>query len=567
MSLFGSLFSGVSGLNAQSTAMGIISDNISNVNTVGYKATQARFSTLVTTSATENSFSSGGVTAKPLALVDQQGLLQSSASGLDIAMSGSGFFVVNTSANSGGDVLYTRAGSFHQDELGNLVNTAGVFLQGWPLDAEGRLPGAPGNTNTTSSADISSLETVNVSNVNGIAAQTTAVEIGANLTASEPIFTGPQSTTQSLLLTANADLSAAGLANNESFTVTSGSVTQTFVYRTTPAAANEFNTLQQLADAINATTGLTATISGAAADARLVLTGVDPRQDLVVTNTVGTAAVDLFGGSSPITSTAVYDETNTALNMASGAVSPDFSRAVRVFDAQGTGHDLQISFLKVAANTWSVEIFANPPTDISPSAPLVSGQIATGTLSFNGDGTLGSISQNISSPVTIAWTTGATSSDITFDWGTAGAVGVGRADGISQFDSPFNVSFVNQNGSEVGQLNGVSIDDDGFVIASFSNGETSRLYKLPIATFADPSGLSPKNGNVFSQSERSGQFNLREAGQGGAGVISPNSLEAANVDLGKEFTDMIITQRAFTAASKVISTADEMLDELVRLRR
>lgn len=567
MSLFGSLFSGVSGLNAQSTAMGIIADNISNVNTVGYKATQARFSTLVTTSATENSFSSGGVSAKPFALVDQQGLLQSSASGLDVAMSGAGFFVVNSQANSLGDVLYTRAGSYHQDELGNLVNTAGVFLQGWPLDAEGRLPGAPGNTNTTSSADISSLETVNVSNVNGIAAQTTVVETGANLTASEPVFTGPQDTTQSLLVTANTDLSAAGLADGESFTVTSGSVSQAFVYRTTPAAANEFNTLQQLADAINAITGLTATITGAAADAQLVLTGVDPRQDLVITNTSGTAGTDLFGGASPITNAAVYDETNASLNMASGAVSPDFSRAVRVFDAQGTGHDLQIAFLKVAPNTWSVEIFASPATDIATAPPLVSGQIATGTLSFNGDGTLGSITQSISDPVTIAWTTGATPSDIVFDWGTAGAVGVGRADGISQFDSPFNVSFVNQNGSEVGQLNGVSIDDEGFVIASFSNGETSRLYKLPIATFADPSGLAPKNGNVFAQSERSGEFNLREAGQGGAGVISPNSLEAANVDLGKEFTDMIITQRAFTAASKVISTADEMLDELVRLRR
>ncbi|MGD9536949.1 MAG: flagellar hook protein FlgE [Alphaproteobacteria bacterium] len=567
MSLFGSLFSGVSGLNAQSTAMGIISDNIANVNTVGYKATQSRFSTLVTQSATENSYSSGGVRAAPYALVSQQGLLQSSASALDIAISGNGFFVVNSAPSSNGDVLYTRAGSFHPDELGNLVNTAGVYLQGWPLDSEGRLPGQPGNINTTSSADLSSLQTINVSNVNGIAAETTTVEMGANLTASEPIHTGPQDTTLALGVTASADLSAAGLSDGDSFTVTSGSVSQTFVYRTTPALATEFNNLTELAAAINAVTGLSATIEGAASDAQIVLTGIDPREDLVVTNTVGTAAVDLFGGTSPITIDAVYDPANSEVNMASGTISPDFSRAVRVFDAQGTGHDVQVAFLKVAQNTWAVEIFATPASDVEIPSPFVDGQLATGTLTFNGDATLGSITQSLSDPIDIAWTSGATPSSVTFDWGTAGTIGVGRADGISQFDSPYNVSFVNQNGSEVGQLNGVSIDDNGFVVASFSNGETTRLYKLPIATFADPSQLSSKNGNVFSQSDRSGEFNLREAGKGSAGLISPSSLEAANVDLGKEFTDMIITQRAFTASSKVLTTADEMLDELVRIRR
>ena len=113
---------------------------------------------------------------------------------------------MNTANNSTGDSLYTRAGSFRQDNLGNLRNTGGFFLQGWPLDANGLLPGEPGNSNTTSSADLASLETVNISNVNGIAATTTTVAIGANLTASEPIFIGPSDLTSALSVTASGEL-------------------------------------------------------------------------------------------------------------------------------------------------------------------------------------------------------------------------------------------------------------------------------------------------------------------------------------------------------------------------
>ncbi|NJO36455.1 MAG: flagellar hook-basal body complex protein [Rhizobiales bacterium] len=159
-------------------------------------------------------------------------------------------------------------------------------------------------------------------------------------------------------------------------------------------------------------------------------------------------------------------------------------------------------------------------------------------------------------------TDGASDSLIELDFGT-----VGETDGLSQFAANFNVVFVNQNGADVGQLNGVSINDEGFVIASFSNGEQKRLYKLPIANFANPLALNPRTGNVYNETVASGTFNLREAGVGGAGQISPSSLEAANVDIADEFTKMIVTQRAYSANARIITTTDEMLDELIRLRR
>lgn len=193
--LYGSLFSGVSGLTAQSTAMGVISDNIANVNTVGYKGKTTNFLSLVTNTASASLYSPGGVRASVQNLIDQQGLVQSSSSPLDIAISGSGFFVVNSRVDGSGDVLYTRAGSFVPDDNGYLRNAAGYYLQGWPLDPNGRLPGEPGNVlNTTSFADISSLEPINVTQINGTAAATTEITVGINLDSGEAIHRGAEVT-------------------------------------------------------------------------------------------------------------------------------------------------------------------------------------------------------------------------------------------------------------------------------------------------------------------------------------------------------------------------------------
>ena len=196
------------------------------------------------------------------------------------------------------------------------------------------------------------------------------------------------------------------------------------------------------------------------------------------------------------------------------------------------------------------------------------GLLASGTLTFGGDGTLQSaaltpvVSAVAGTPVDVQWSAagGAAPSVISFDFGAIGGV-----DGVSQFASPTNVAFVNQNGAEVGELNSVSIDDQGYVIAAFTNGEERRLYKLPVATFANPAALDPRSGNVYASTDASGEFNLREAGTGGAGVVAPSALEAANVDIAEEFTKMIVTQRAYSANAKIINTTDEMLDELIRM--
>jgi flagellar hook protein FlgE len=449
MSLFGSLFSAVSGLNAQSQAMAMIADNVSNVNTVSYKGAAASFSTLVTSSTSTGAYSSGGVRAGTHYRIEQQGLIQASSSPTDVAIDGNGFFVVNDQADGNGEQLYTRAGAFDADFLGNLVNPAGYYLQGWALDSNGEV------------TNVNQVDTVNVRVINGLAAATTNVRVGANLDARQEGFAG---------------------------TYTAGDM-------------------------------------------------------------------------------ALYEATDGV-----SGVQPHLQRSIPVYDNMGGAHNIELTFLKdPAANTWHVEFYADPAEIETADHP--DGLLASGTVVFNGDGTLGSTSITpnypaataaTGGPIGINWldTGGQGDSSVTLDLGTADV-----ADGLSQFAGDFSVAFVQQNGAEVGALSGVNIDDDGFVIATFTNGATQPIYKLPLATFANPLALNPRTGNVYNQTTESGEFNLRNAGESGSGTIVPSSLEAANVDLADEFTKMIVTQRAYAANARVVTTSDDMLDELMRIKR
>jgi len=200
MTLFGALSSGVSGLSAQSSAIGAISDNITNLSTIGYKSTQVDFQTLVTKQTSATFFSAGGVQSRPRQDTGTQGLLASSTSATDIALAGSGFFVVNEAAAAtiSDEYLFTRAGSFFQDNEGFLRNTAGYFLQAWPTDPAGVV--VPSNTSLTiSNQNVISrdfLESVNLSRVGGTAKATSNISIGANLPSNDAAGTSRRTDVQ-----------------------------------------------------------------------------------------------------------------------------------------------------------------------------------------------------------------------------------------------------------------------------------------------------------------------------------------------------------------------------------
>ncbi|OPZ78905.1 MAG: Flagellar hook protein FlgE [Alphaproteobacteria bacterium ADurb.Bin438] len=209
MSLYGALYSGVSGLRSQSSAMSAIADNISNVNTIGYKNNQVKFNTLVTKQTSLTTYSSGGVQGKNFSYVDTQGLLQGTSSSTDLAVSGGGFFVVSEAANPTLSDMwgYTRSGSFTKDDTGYLKNTGGFYAQGWSLLPYDGSPNATvvkiddfyymkaykdnlGNITYVNDnvIDRTNLKPINLNEIGGDANPTTQIRFGANLPVSDPIF-------------------------------------------------------------------------------------------------------------------------------------------------------------------------------------------------------------------------------------------------------------------------------------------------------------------------------------------------------------------------------------------
>ena len=141
------------------------------------------------------------------------------------------------------------------------------------------------------------------------------------------------------------------------------------------------------------------------------------------------------------------------------------------------------------------------------------------------------------------------------------------AGGLTQYDSASVVQATLTNGTAFGNLSEVKIDEKGFVTAIFDNGVTRKIAQIALATFPSPDSLSQTSGNAYRVSQSSGTYNLKAAGSGGAGLIGASQLEASTVDLSAEFTGLITTQRAYSASSKIITTADEMLAELISIKR
>jgi flagellar hook protein FlgE len=430
MSLYGALYTGVSGLAANSRAMATTSTNIANVNTVGFKTTKTEFSTLLATTSFPSSFSSGGVKAVSVPEITQQGNLLQTSSATDLAISGQGFFVVTDTPilnPSVSELLYTRSGAFQKDADGFLRNAGGYYLQGWALDANGNVP-----------TNANDMTLVNLGQITGTALPTTTAELHANL--------------QSTALP------------------------------------------------------------------------------------VAYAAGDMLAGT----------------------VSPQFETAVEVYDTQGSARPLRLTFVKTAANTWAYEVvYDGNPADVGGANP-----IAMGNLTFNTDGTIATPAPPTVITIPFVAASGLAPQAIDFDFGTPGL-----ADGFTQYDTTSTLYGSNINGSLFGGLSGIRVDEQGYVIALFSNGVERRMYKLPVATFLNADGLAPLNGNAYRATVESSGASFKPADVGGAGSISNLALEQSTVDIAREFSNMIVIQRAYSAASKIITTADEMLDELTRLKR
>ncbi|HVF93503.1 MAG TPA: flagellar hook protein FlgE [Sphingomonas sp.] len=409
---------------------------LTNINTVGYKKVESQFSTLVGDTSSAAKYSAGGVTATARSLISKQGQLGTSASSTDLGIDGQGFFVTSTSRVDGGVIQLTRAGSFTPDPDGYLKNTAGLYLQGWRLDAEG------GYVNT---GNTDSLEPIRVSDLGGTAKPTTKVQIRANF---------PNTTTA-----------------------------------VTPAVATAY----------------------------------------------------------------------TAGDLSTGDVPPQFSRSVDVYDQQGGAHRLTLSAIKIGGNEWKAEIHSSPANDVA----AIDGVLASGTIKFNPDGSLDRAGSDpdLFAAILPDWANGAGALPITFELGTDGGI-----TGLTQFGSP--QSFTSSaDGGILGSVASIDVSDEGIVSAVFADGTKRAAFQLPIATVPNPDGVQRVAGNAFLPTVQSGTFTINAPGTLGTGEIKSGKLEASTADLAEEFTNMIRFQRAYSASSKIITTVDDMLQEVSNLKR
>lgn len=657
------LYAGVSGLSNHQAAMDVIGNNISNVNTIGFKAQRMTFMDAMNQTlsygkaSTENA---GGKNPYQIGIgmkigsVDadfSQGFLESTNSTTDLAIEGDGFFIVS----NGQERMYTRAGAFQIDADGNLLSQGGgYFVQGKMANADGEISsgGTIGNIQIPFSqksppkatetikyqcnldaskdakenilnanwakkaqaeggavADYTSIVAGNdmTISVNGGANETVtipddaitptsvselisvlnsairgnsnladSVEVVANEAGDGVVFqtkTSGGSDTTITVAGGTIDLSAAGLNitsltgtgtiagaglistdlnslpfvtsdlnDGDTFTINGSNpdgsdVSLTFTY----GAANDGTTVQDLITRINAA------FSGATAS-------LNEKGKLVLTDAVK-------GESQTGISLSFYDTDNSGSAISipnfvinqKGEDAGSHTASIFVYDSLGNKHTVEIDFTKNQGeeNLWNWEIQIN-----GGDTDVITG--GSGTVRFNNDGSIASMTSTDGNKLSFDPGAGASVMEIELDGGKSGSFA-----GITQYNSPFTTIAYEQDGYTMGMIQNIFFDTQGVIYADYTNGQSSKLAQISLADFTNPQGLLKTDSNLYKESPNSGQAKIGTAGTTISSSIRSGALENSNVDISKELTKMIITQRGFQINTKVITTSDQMLQEMI----
>ena len=271
------------------------------------------------------------------------------------------------------------------------------------------------------------------------------------------------------------------------------------------------------------------------------------------------------GSMVPATATSSADIT---ANLSSGtATNGTYSTTMNVYDSLGTEHTLNFTFTKTASNTWSYNVTI-PSADLSSTS--TSNTVGTGTLTFNSDGTLATVNSTAvsstaasTSAITVS-NLGDGAANLTVNWGLSDAKGNSL---ITQTSSDSAATEKSQNGYASGTLEKFSVANDGTIDGTFSNGQTLAIGQLAMAQFGNDGGLSLVGNNSYQSTASSGQAVIGTAGTGGLGTLTGGSIEASNVDMATEFSNMIIDQRAYEANAKVISAFDQISQDTINIQR
>ncbi|MBH0201294.1 MAG: flagellar hook protein FlgE [Nitrospira sp.] len=581
MGILSSLFTGVSGLNANGTALSVIGNNIANLSTVGFKGSKATFADLISSSI---SGGSGAIqTGIGVALTSvqgnfSQGSLSTSANVLDLAIDGNGFFIVKDAQNA---TFYSRAGLFRLDKNNNVVDPTGFKLQGFLADTAGQITGTIGDValpSTTASprATTTAFVAANLNSATALMGVRGNVVASAAATLAVPTAAGN--------LSFNIDLNGDGV---RTITVAAGLTTNAALATAIQNAVRALVPNDPFKAAAYA--GFTASVN--ASNIFTFASGMTGTTNNSTTG-IGTVVVTANGGdtlAANLNMLAPASTTGTDFLLSDPSATSSFSTSMTVFDTLGDSHLLTTYFTKIGANSWNYNtvtaasdvVTANyHSSNIDTSLGIV--RVGSGTLTFGTDGTLDRESTVIRYDTgTAAGTSGTVPGELQIDFVGATpdqliAMNFGSSvttdggsglDGTTQFGSTSALVQQTQDGFAAGSLQAFSVDANGIINGRFSNGQLRALAQVVLARFPDPIGLTRTGKNTFAQSGNSGQPVNGTPDSAGLGRVLSNSLELSNVDLGESFIDMIAAQRGFQANSRVITTSDEILQELVNLKR
>ena len=555
-----SLWSGVSGLKVHQTKMDVIGNNISNVNTVGFKASSTTFSDIMyqtTSGATAATATTGGKNAMQIGLgvataatkvsITSSGAAQSTGDAFDIRLTDSNstnFFIVN----NGTENLFTRAGSFYLDGAGNLAMTStGYTVMGWQVDPL---------TGDIRKDTVSALRIMQADNMTSAPEATTKANVAGLIDKNDTNVT-----------------SDAGYVRTLSFFDNLGySYTAKFAYKTVDTDAGTYSVeLTNIYDSDN----------NDILKEWLDQQGVDP--------TTGSDALDqIFGNDTKaVKSFSVaknYTLDNTG-NPAQITYTENGKTYTMVTGADGApvtvGGQLGYQFTDGAGGQTFRSLSDIYGIDAATAATgTLAVDTATGmlnltydttnyTLQFNtSDGTFRYIDSAGTNVVNLNMSLlGDNFENIAIDFSHLLNQNNGGSS-TAEFEKGAAEKATDGTGKKLGQLTGVSIDGTGKIYGSYDNGNTVLLGQIPVAQFANASGLESLGNNCYGTTLNSGDFDgigVEVTADGGS--MTTGQLEMSNVDLSEQFTDMITTQRGFQANSRIITTSDTLLEELVNLKR
>jgi len=563
------LYSAVSGMAGNMLRMDVIGNNIANVNTIGFKAGRLNFEEAfaqMRRAASAPGDNSGGT--NPIQIgggsmigsasqLYTQGSLQMTGIGTDLAIQGNGLFVMSDgSAN-----YYTRDGSFQIDSSGQLISpSSGFIVQGYAYDRtsesyasdftnvqvplHGIEPAREtsqvtlsGNLNADSQPRGSLMETGVLYGSSG--------ELASDATALVDLRIGATSTTQ---------LVYDGDAIHMNAIVGGDSVTSELTVGSGTTIADFLSALTQMLNSGEGVEGITATIG---ADGRIEVETPDSMGNAAsVTGLTLSALDDQERVRSEFSSAFAFDDLESARD------ASVFTKRTRIYDALGFAHEVTFTFTRVAgANefTWAAS------TGTGTASVLEGG---SGRVTFRNDGsvesfTFDSVGGTMPTELRVNPGTGAQGPvDITLDIGARGSF-----EGLTMLSGSTSVE-TNQDGYAQGNFTDFETDEMGRVMARFSNGVMRPIARLAVAEFINPAGLTRVGNNAYVENPNSGSPLVGAPGEGViASSIAAGALEQSNVDLAQEFTDMVVAQRGFQANARVITASDEILTDLINIKR